>query len=383
MIRIVLLIACLLTQPVLGATLKVGAEQTKEYLPLLKGKNVSLVVNQTSQVNGQHIVDFLLASKVNIVSVLAPEHGFRGEAGAGEPISDGVDTKTGVPVRSIYGATKKPTADMLKGVDILIFDIQDVGARFYTYISTLHYVMEAAAEHNVAVIVLDRPNPNGQYVDGPILQPAFQSFVGMHPIPVLHGMTVGEMAQMIQGEKWINQADKLNLTVIPVAFYSKKMGYSLPVAPSPNLPNDQAIRLYPSLCFFEATAVSIGRGTDLPFQLVGHDKVALGDVTVTPRSVPAAPQPKLEGQPLMAEDLREADIHGLDLTLLIQTYEAFMEAGEPFFTRPDFMDKLSGTDALRKSIEAGDDAVTIRAGWQEGLEAFRILREPYLMYPVQ
>lgn len=382
--RILALLCLVLYTTVSGAvSLKVGADQPEAYLPLLKDKRVALVVNPTSRARGQHLVDFLLSQDVNVVSVMAPEHGFRGQAGAGEHVSDDTDPDTGLPLLSLYGDSKKPSPAMLKNVDTLIFDIQDVGARFYTYISTLHYVMEAAAEQGKAVIVLDRPNPNGRYVDGPVLDPRFQSFVGMHPIPVLHGMTVGELAQMIQGEGWINAAEELNLTVIPVAHYTKKQAYSLPVAPSPNLPNDTAIRLYPSLCFFEATAVSVGRGTAYPFQLIGHDTVALGSFEVTPRSMTSAPHPKLEGKVLLAEDLRQSEVNGLDIALLVQAFEAFREAGEPFFTHPDFMDKLAGTDALRKSVEAGEDAVSIRAGWQKDLDTFRARREPYLLYPVQ
>ena len=376
--RIFLLIAVLLS--VSAQAITVGADQPSAYLPLLADKQVAMVVNQTSRTQEQHLVDSLLAESVSIVRVMAPEHGFRGEQGAGEHVENARDEKTGLPIVSLYGATKKPTPSMLADVDVLIFDIQDVGTRFYTYISTLHYVMEAAAENQVAVIVLDRPNPNGRFVDGPVRQPGFASFVGLDPIPVLHGMTVGELALMIKSEGWINRSEALDLTVIPVQDYSRDMPWSLPVPPSPNLPNDTAVRLYPSLCFFEATAVSIGRGTNLPFQLIGHDTVALGTLSVTPQSRPQALNPKLQNTMLQAQDLRSSSIQGLDLSLLINTYKKFKLAGEPFFTHPDFMDKLAGTDTLRKAIEAGLSETQIKAGWAPQLEQFRARREPYLLY---
>ncbi|MDN7125642.1 DUF1343 domain-containing protein [Pseudidiomarina sp. 1APP75-32.1] len=360
----------------------VAAEQASEYLPSLRGQRVALVVNQTSRVGEQHLVDYLLAEGIEVVKVLAPEHGFRGDAGAGETITDAIDPRTGLPILSIYGKTKKPSPAMLADVDTIVFDIQDVGARFYTYISTMHYVMEAAAEQGIAMMVLDRPNPNGAFVDGPVLDSAFQSFVGMHEIPLLHGMTVGELALMIKGEGWIQQAQDLSLTVIPVADYARTEAYSLPVAPSPNLPDDQAIQLYPSLCLFEATAVSIGRGTDFPFQVMGHDEVHLGDFKFSPRSMPkSAPSPKLEGQIVYGKDLRDSDLQGLDLSLLISAHQAFTKAGVTFFTAPDFMDKLSGTDALRKAIEAGQSEAEIRASWQADLARFKARRQPYLLYP--
>lgn len=362
--------------------LKVGAEQGERYLPLLKDQRVALVVNQTSRVGERHLVDYLLTQDVNVVKVLAPEHGFRGDVGAGETIHDATDAQTGLPIVSIYGASKKPSAEMLADVDVLLFDIQDVGARFYTYISTMHYVMAAAAENDKAMLVLDRPNPNGAYVDGPVLDLAFQSFVGMHEIPLLHGMTVAELAQMIKGEGWIEAAEQLDLTVIPVANYRRDMTYVLPVAPSPNLPNQQAIQLYPSLCLFEATAVSIGRGTAFPFQVMGHDKVPLGEFRFTPRSMAqSAPTPKLENREAFGVDLRESNVQGLDLRLFIEAYHAFAAAGEIFFTAPEFMDKLSGTAGLREAIEAGASAEEIRASWQADLARFKERRQPYLLYP--
>ncbi|MEC7691678.1 MAG: DUF1343 domain-containing protein [Pseudomonadota bacterium] len=378
--KTVLFLLCLISVKALAVT--TGAEQPDAFLGLLKDKQVALVVNQTSVTKGQHLVDDLLSRGVNITKVMAPEHGFRGDAGAGETISDGVDTRTGLPILSLYGSTKKPTATMLENVDVLIFDIQDVGARFYTYISTLHLVMEAAAETGKTVIVLDRPNPNGKFVDGPVREAAFTSFVGMDPIPLLHGMTTGELALMIKGEAWIEQAESLDLHVIPVKDYRKSMPWHLAVPPSPNLPNDTAIRLYPSLCLFEATTVSIGRGTPFPFQVAGHDRVALGKFTFTPRNLPeSAPHPKLEGKTLKGLDLRSSATEGFDIALLLEAGKQFEQQDETFIDRPDFFDKLAGTDALRKAIESGLSEQEIRAMWQPALAAFKQQRRPYLLYP--
>ena len=360
--------------------LQVAAEQPAKYLPLLKEKRVAAVVNQTSQALDGHLVDFLLSEDINLIKVMAPEHGFRGKQAAGETVIDNIDTKTGLPVVSLYGKHKKPSPDMLSDVDVLLFDIQDVGTRFYTYISTLHYVMEAAAENDVTIVVLDRPNPNGAFVDGPVRQPDFASFVGVDPLPLLHGMTVAELALMIKGEGWINQAERLTLHTVAVENYSRNMAITLPVPPSPNLPNATAVRLYPSLCLFEGTTVSVGRGTPYPFQLIGHNTVRLGDLTITPEAVDAAPSPKLEGTELMARDLRQSAIKGFDIRLLINTYQQFVNAGETFFSHPDFFDKLAGTDELRKAMIAGQDAATIRKQWQPELDAFKKRRAPYLLY---
>jgi uncharacterized protein YbbC (DUF1343 family) len=365
-----------------SSAVTVGAERTALYQPLLNGKRLALVVNQSSRVGDQHLVDHLLGEGYQIQRVLAPEHGFRGNVGAGELIDDSVDGRTGIPIMSIYGAHKKPTPAMLADIDYVIFDLQDVGTRFYTYLSTLHYVLEAAAEQQVPVLVFDRPNPNGAFVDGPVLEPAFRSFVGMHEIPLLHGMTLGELALMIVGEGWINAAAQAQVQVIAVADYQRQQAYALPVPPSPNLPNAQAIQLYPSLCLFEATAMSIGRGTEFPFQVLGHDQVHLGDFSFTPRSLAhSAPTPKLRDQLLHGLDLRNSTISGFDLTPLIQAYTAFQAAQLRFFTSPDFMDKLSGTDKLRLAIEAGLSAEQIRAQWQPQLDAFKQLRSQYLLYP--
>lgn len=364
-----------------GQALNVAAAQYDIYLPALKGKSVGLVVNQTSQVNGTHIVDLLRKKNVNVTKIFAPEHGFRGDHDAGAHVKSTVDEKTGIDVVSIYGSNKKPNSDVLSELDVIIFDIQDVGVRFYTYISSMHYMMEAAAQNDIEFIVLDRPNPNIAYVDGPILDLAFQSFVGMHEIPVLHGMTVGELAKMIKGEGWIDQAKKLNLTVVPVANYSRDMPYSLPVKPSPNLPNDQSIALYPSLCFFEATPITIGRGTDFPFQVIGYSPVALGEFSFKPRAIKGASMnPKFKDIEVQGQDLRKATIEGLDLGLFIDAYHKLSAADETFFERAGFMDKLAGTDKLRLAIEAGKTEAQIKQSWQLDLEAFKQQRKKYLLY---
>ncbi|MBH0036924.1 exo-beta-N-acetylmuramidase NamZ family protein [Pseudoalteromonas sp. SWN166] len=362
-------------------SLMVGAQQYAKYLPQLKNKSVGLVVNQTSTVGQTHLVDALLTKNINITKIFAPEHGFRGDHDAGAHVKNAVDGKTGIPLISIYGKNKKPSQAALADVDVIVFDIQDVGVRFYTYISSMHYMMEAAAEQGIEFLVLDRPNPNIAYVNGPILEPEFKSFVGMHPIPVLHGMTVGELAKMIKGEGWINKAPDLKLTVIPVDYYTRKSTYSLPVKPSPNLPNDQAIALYPSLCFFEATPISIGRGTDFAFQVIGYSPVALGDFNFTPRAIKgAALNPKFKNQTVQGLDLRQANITGLNLTYLINAYTELSKSNISFFERADFMDKLAGTNKLRLAIEAGQSEAQIKQSWQAGLAQFKAQRAPYLLY---
>jgi uncharacterized protein YbbC (DUF1343 family) len=362
--------------------IQVGAERGELYLPLLHNKKVALVVNQTSRVGEQHLLDYLLTNNINVVRIFAPEHGFRGDHDAGAHVSNDIDSLTGIAISSIYGKNKKPAPEVLADLDIIIFDIQDVGVRFYTFISSMHYMMEAAAESGIEFMVLDRPNPTGKFVDGPILEPAFQSFVGMHPIPILHGMTVAELAQMIKGEGWINQAQDLKLSTISNAHYGREMSYDLPIAPSPNLPNSQSIQLYPSLCFFEATPVSIGRGTDFPFQVLGHDRVSLGNFEFTPESRPGASlHPKLEGQLAKGIDLRNSNIQGLDLQPFIQAYQQFEQQNQDFFERTEFMDKLAGTDKLRLAIAQGQNAEQIKQSWQAGLQKFRQQRLPYLLYP--
>jgi uncharacterized protein YbbC (DUF1343 family) len=317
-----------------------------------------------------------------VVRIFAPEHGFRGDHDAGAHVNNDVDSKTGITITSIYGKNKKPSKEIMDQVDIVIFDIQDVGVRFYTFISSMHYMMEAAAESSTPFMVLDRPNPNGRFTDGPILDNAYKSFVGMHPIPLLHGMTVAELARMIKGERWIKNADTLELTTISNTNYRRDMPYELPVAPSPNLPNSQSVQLYPSLCFFEATPVSVGRGTDFPFQVIGHNNVPLGDFNFSPESrLGAALHPKLEGQVLSGIDLRHSTQQGLDLKIFVKAYQQFSELGLNFFERPDFLDKLAGTDQLRLAIEQGQSTKKIRQSWQPGLQAFKRRRKPYLLYP--
>lgn len=362
--------------------IKTGAEQTEQYLPLLQGKRVGLLVNQTSRVGDSHLVDLLLANNVNIAGIFSPEHGFRGNHDAGAKVNSGIDELTGLPVWSMYGESKKPSAEQLKQLDIIIFDIQDVGVRYYTYISSMHYMMAAAAEFGVPMLILDRPNPNGAYVDGPVLDLAFQSFVGMHPIPLLHGMTVGELARMIKGEQWIAHADKLALTVIPVAHYQRDQRYVLPIPPSPNLPNEQSIKLYPSLGFFEATPISVGRGTAYPFQVLGYDKFATGDFTFKPVSTPgAALNPPLMDKQVYGEDLRAVTTDGLTLAYLMRWYQLFNANAREMFNSPAFMDKLAGTDQLRLQIAQGLSEEQIKASWQADLERFLTQRKPYLLYP--
>lgn len=360
----------------------VGAEQLSTYLPLLIDKRVGLVVNQTSQVAGEHLIDKLIANTIDVKAIFAPEHGFRGDHDAGEKVSSSIDTKTGVPLVSIYGKSRKPSIDALANLDVIIFDIQDVGVRFYTYISSMHYMMEAAADAGITFIVLDRPNPNGAFVDGPILEPKFTSFVGMHKIPLLHGMTIGELALMFKGEQWLNSSESLDLKIIKIKNYQRTMSYSLPVKPSPNLPNDTAINLYPSLGFFEATPVSIGRGTQFPFQVIGHDKISHGQFSFTPVSTPgAALHPKLMNKALSGQDLRASQTKGLNLSYIINWYKQFKEQDTEFFTRANFMDKLSGTDKLRKAIIAGKTEKEIRESWKQGIIGFKALRKTYLLYP--
>ncbi|WNO60041.1 DUF1343 domain-containing protein [Rheinheimera sp. MMS21-TC3] len=361
--------------------LTIGAAQLDLYLPLLANKRVGLLVNQTATVNDLHLVDLLLQQNINIETIFAPEHGFRGNYDAGAQVNNSIDSKTGLKIVSLYGANKAPTPTQLANIDVLVFDIQDVGVRYYTYISSLHYFMQAAATAKIPLLVLDRPNPNAAFIDGPVLDLAYQSFVGMHPIPLLHGMTVGELALMIKGEAWIEQADNLQLTVIPLANYRRDMAYSLPVKPSPNLPNDQAIALYPSLGFFEATPLSIGRGTDFPFQVIGYDKFSLANFCFTPVSTPgAALTPPLMNTQVLGQDLRQVHSQGLNLSYLINWYQLFKQHNAVFFSSESFMDKLAGTNKLRLQIEQGLSEKQIRQSWQAELSQFKQQRQPYLLY---
>ena len=366
--------------------LRTGAECTERYLPLLEGKRVAVCGNQTSVVAKTHLVDTLLSRKVNVVKLFCPEHGFRGQAEAGATIASGKDPLTGLPVVSLYGKNKKPTAEQLQGVDVVLFDLQDVGCRFYTYISTLHYVMEAAAENGVKVIVLDRQNPNGCYVDGPVLEPQYKSFVGMHPVPIVYGMTIGEYARMINGEKWLANGVQCDLTVIKLEGYTHETRYVLPVAPSPNLQTAEAIYLYPSLCLFEGTNVSVGRGTDQPFEMYGAPGMQSGDYRFTPRAIPGVSEnPPFKGQECRGYLLHDNAAENLNnpgrlnLSYLLTAYRNCVDQSS-FFLKNNFFDKLAGTDQLRKQLVVGASEEEIRASWEPDLEKFRHIREQYLLY---
>jgi uncharacterized protein YbbC (DUF1343 family) len=358
----------------------VVADQLDVLLPKLKGKNVGLVVNHTALVGRTHLADTLKAHGITIKKVFAPEHGFRGSAADGETIKDGFDTKSGLPVVSLYGSNKKPTPRQLADVDVLIFDIQDVGVRFYTFISTLHYVMEAAAEHGKKVFVLDRPNPNGNYVDGPVLDPALKSFVGIHPIPVVHGVTVGELARMINGEGWLENGVKCDLEVIPVKHWTHIDPYPLSIKPSPNLPNDQAVKLYPSLCLFEGTVISVGRGTQTPFLILGNPLLKDLPFQFTPVAIPGMSNtPPHENKLCHGIDLRNVPVEPkLSLKYLIDFYQRYPDK-DKFFTV--YFDKLAGTTALRQQIKDGLSEEAIRKTWQKDLDIYKAIRQKYLMYP--
>ena len=361
--------------------LKTGAEQLDLYLPKLQGKRVGLIVNQTSTIGQTHLVDTLISRGVQVKTIFAPEHGFRGEADAGAHIKDGNDPKTGLPIISLYGNNKKPLPEQIANLDVLLFDIQDVGTRFYTYISTMHYVMEAAAENGKEVMILDRPNPNGHYVDGPVLEMEQQSFVGMHPIPIVHGLTIGELAQMINGEKWLKGGKQADLTVIPMANYNHNMAYDLPVKPSPNLPNDQAIALYPSICFFEGTNVSVGRGTPTPFQVIGIPYYKNKNFSFTPVSTPGAQNPPHKGVTCYGLDLTDpADAQPFTLSYLLEMYRNSTNK-EQFFNKNNFIDRLAGTSKLREQVIAGKTEAEIRASWEPALSNYKTLRKQYLLYP--
>ena len=360
-----------------------GAERTAVYLPLLQGARVAVVSNQTGLIGGKHLVDSLLSHGVQIAKVFAPEHGFRGEAANGESVKDEKDMRTGLPIISLYGKNKKPSAEQLQDVDLILFDIQDVGVRFYTFISTLHYIMEAAAELDRKVIVLDRPNPNGFYVDGPVLDLEHSSFVGMHPVPLVHGMTIGEYAGMINGEGWLRNGSKCDLKVIACEGYDHSMYYELPVPPSPNLPNMSSIYLYPSLGLFEGTILSVGRGTDRPFQCIGYPGSPIGNYKFTPQSRPGAKDPPHEGLDCTGLDLSDYGEfqsrldRSIKLHWLIGMYRESPDKSK-FFN--NFFDKLAGGSDLRQRIIAGEDEDTIRATWKPQLMEFMKTRQKYLLY---
>lgn len=362
-------------------TIKTGADNFEKYLPLLKNKKVGIVTNQTGILSDKiHVVDFLVEKKINIQTIFAPEHGFRGTADAGEHVVDGKDAKTGLPIISLYGDNKKPKKDQLATLDVMVFDLQDVGARFYTYISSLHYVMEACAENGIPLIILDRPNPNGAIIDGPLLEKDFSSFVGMHPIPLLHGMTIGEYGQMINGQKWLKNAAQCKLTVIPCLNYKHTMSYSLPIKPSPNLPNDQAINLYASLCLFEGTNVSVGRGTEKQFQIYGSPFLTKQyfDYTFTPKPNFGAKDPMHNGKECFGEDLSSnKKLTQLELKWLIKAYQNTTDKTK-FFNA--FFTKLAGTKKLQQQIENGVPENKIRESWQKDLASFKKMRAKYLIY---
>ncbi|MCC7532817.1 MAG: DUF1343 domain-containing protein [Bacteroidia bacterium] len=369
----------------LTAQIITGAEQVNSYLPLLKGKRVGLVVNQTSVIQHTHLVDSLKKLNIKIVSIFAPEHGFRGDHSAGAKVLSTVDAKTGIPIVSLYGKNYKPSAEMMKKLDVMVFDIQDVGARFYTYISTLHYVMEACAQAKKQLIVLDRPNPNGDYVDGPVLDKKFTSFVGMHPVPIVHGMTIGEYAKMINGEKWLKDGVQCNLTVITMKNWNHTVQYVLPIKPSPNLPTKESISLYPSLCLFEGTSYSLGRGTEKPFECVGKPDITIGDYYFTPKSIKGV----AENPPFLNKKCRGFLLTSyaqtimpynkkINLDWLIELYNNDVNK-DKFFTA--FFNKLAGNDLLQQQIKDGVSAEQIRQTWEPELTAFKKKRKRYMLYP--
>lgn len=359
-----------------------GAEQKWPYLSFIGNKPFAVVANHTSVVNGTHLVDTLISMDYNLKKIFSPEHGFRGDAEAGAYLYNSKDTVTGLPVISLYGNNKKPKPKDLKGIDIILFDIQDVGVRFYTYISTLTLVMEACAENDIKLVILDRPNPNGFYVAGPVLQPGFESFVGMHPVPIVHGMTVAEYANMVNGEGWIN--GECDLTWIKCKNYTHKTRYRLPIKPSPNLKSMEAVYLYPSLCLFEGTVVSVGRGTDTPFEIYGHPDINYGSYSFTPEPNKGSSNPKLNGQVCYGQNLHYYGKNFLEMPMkfnlywLLEAYKALKDKGR-FFNA--FFDKLAGTDELRKQIEAGKDIEEIMQSWEKDLEEFKKMRQKYLLYP--
>ena len=384
-----LLISCNAQNPkIKKQNLRQAADHLEAYLPLLKGKKVGIVANQTSVIKNNtkghtHLVDSLLSLHVNIKKVFAPEHGFRGKADAGEKISNSIDSKTKLPIISLYGKHKKPSAADLKGLDILVFDIQDVGVRFYTYISTLHYIMEAAAESQLQVIVLDRANPNGHYIDGPVLRDSFSSFVGMHPVPVVYGMTIGEYATMINGEDWTKGTHKCDLTIIPLTNYNRDSIYELPIKPSPNLPNAKAINLYPSLCFFEGTNVSCGRGTEEQFQIYGSPflSVTKYDYSFEPKPNAGAKYPKHNGKVCFGEDLsKNPRLHELKLNWILEAYKNSISKNT-FFLKNNFFNKLAGNSILMQQIKDQDPIRDIRASWIVKTRKFKETRKKYLLYP--
>ena len=360
-----------------------GASQTENYFGLLKNKRVAVVANQTSVIGNVHLVDTLLASGIQVVKIFAPEHGFRGEAGNGDHVSNGFDKKTKLPIFSLYGSHTRPTAEMLSNVDVIVFDIQDVGVRFYTFLATMQEVMEAAVISKKAVIVLDRPNPNGYYIDGPVMtDPKLYSFVGQLPIPIVHGCTLGELAKMINGEGWLTGKKSCELTVIPCSQYTHKSYFELPIKPSPNLPNMTSIYAYPSLCLFEGTCISIGRGTNFPFQQFGFPNCKVAETSFTPKEIPGvSSNPPFENQ--LCKGIKvsfEKRPTQLNLSWLMNMYSSYPNK-EKFFSSPAFFDKLAGNTLLRKQVASGVSEDDIRASWQKDLDSYKVIRKKYLLYP--
>ena len=358
--------------------IKPGAYQINDYLKLLDGKKVGIVANQSSELNSTSLVDTLISLNQNIVRIFSPEHGFRGKADAGAKIDDEVDAKTGLKVISLYGKNRKPKNKQLEGIDIMLFDLQDVGVRFYTYISTLHYVMEACAENNIPVIILDRPNPNAHYIDGPMLEEKYKSFVGMHKVPIVYGMTIGEYGRMINGEGWLKDGLKCDLSVIKINNYNHSMKYKLPVRPSPNLPNEKSINLYPSLCYFEGTPISAGRGTEMQFQIFGAPELKGMDFKFTPQPNFGSKKPKFNGVECFGKDLRKEEyLSKINITWVIEAYQVYPNK-DKFFN--NFFKKLAGTEKLQQQIIEGKTADQIKLSWQEGLNEFKVTRSKYLLY---
>jgi uncharacterized protein YbbC (DUF1343 family) len=370
------------SNPTAVPQLIIGNQRMNLYLDSLRGKRVAIVANQSSVINRTHLVDSLLALGITIQKVFAPEHGFRGTADAGEKIWSHKDPVTGLPIVSLYGNNKKPRADQLWDVDIVLFDIQDVGVRFYTYISTLHYVMEACAENKKPLIVLDRPNPNAHYIDGPVREPEHTSFIGMHPVPIVYGMTIGEYALMINGEFWLHNDVICQLYVVPCKNYNHKMKFEIPIAPSPNLRTDLAITLYPSLCFFEATTVSVGRGTERPFEMYGHPNFRQTNYAFIPMPTTGAKEPLWQNKICNGYDLRSIQrkrAYEINLNWLINARDQLGDS-VTFIDQRNFFDRLAGTSELRKQLAAGMSAKEIKATWKPGIDQFTKIRQKYLIY---
>ncbi|MEI6766259.1 MAG: DUF1343 domain-containing protein [Bacteroidota bacterium] len=389
---IILIAFCASGQSVLQLTFKdigpqdimTGAQRTTLYYPWLQDKKIAVVANQTSMIGNVHLVDSLVNARFDVVKVFCPEHGFRGDAEAGEKVLSYTDTKTGLPVVSLYGSKKKPSADDLKGIDVVVFDIQDVGVRFYTYISTMSYVMEACAENNIQFIVLDRPNPNGHYVDGPVLEKEFSSFIGLHCVPLVHGMTVAEYACMVNGEGWLKGGIKCDLKYVPVYNYNHTLFYQLPIKPSPNLPNMEAVYLYPTLGLFEGTFISVGRGTDKPFQVIGHPDLPKTDFSFTPKSIPGmALHPPFEGKECNGYDLGNFADEYIKNTGKIYLYwikELYRSLGSNADFFNSGFDRVAGNSKLKYQIIMDVSEDDIRASWQQGISDFKKIRKKYLLY---